>query len=126
MNIRPRAVALLPLLAACASPPVEPAPPPVPPEAQLPAPTRSSRAELEETSILLVLTPEGEILHAGERLSLDRVSTVVAQRLAAQELPVVVETDRETPAAMLVRVIDEAKLGGASKVSVAVPQRERR
>ena len=31
----------------------------------------------------------------------------------------IVQADRESPSGLLVRVIDEAKLGGAAKVSIA-------
>jgi biopolymer transport protein ExbD len=39
--------------------------------------------------------------------------------LQKEKVPVIVQADSHAPAGLLVRVIDEAKLGGAEKVSVA-------
>jgi biopolymer transport protein ExbD len=39
--------------------------------------------------------------------------------LQKEDVPVVIQADRAVLSGLLVRVIDEAKLGGATKVSVA-------
>jgi biopolymer transport protein ExbD len=39
--------------------------------------------------------------------------------LQQEDVPVIVQADQNTNAGLMVRVIDEAKLGGALKVSVA-------
>jgi biopolymer transport protein ExbD len=36
-----------------------------------------------------------------------------------EDIPVIIKTDAGTPSGLLVRVIDEANLGGANKVSLA-------
>jgi biopolymer transport protein ExbD len=42
--------------------------------------------------------------------------------LQKEDLPVIVQADRNVPSGRFVRVIDEAKLAGATKVSVATRQ----
>ena len=39
--------------------------------------------------------------------------------LEKEQLPVIIQADQSVPSGLLVRVIDEAKLGGAEKVSLA-------
>jgi biopolymer transport protein ExbD len=41
-----------------------------------------------------------------------------------ESVPVIVQADQEVKAGLLVRVIDEAKLGGAKKVSIATCRKQ--
>ena len=47
---------------------------------------------------------------------------LVKRMLQKEELPVIVQADMNSESGMLVRIIDEAKLAGATKVSVATRQ----
>jgi biopolymer transport protein ExbD len=82
-------------------------------------PLAASSVRLEKTSILLALTEKGEVIYGGREIGLGGVRQLVARMLQKEEVPVVVEADAAAPSGLLVRVIDEAKLGGAKKVSVA-------
>ena len=79
----------------------------------------ATATKLEKTSILLALTEKGEIVYGGREIGISGVQPLVKRMLQKEEIPVIVEADKSAQTGLLVRVIDEAKLGGAVKVSVA-------
>ena len=44
---------------------------------------------------------------------------LVKRMLQKEDIPVIIQADQASQSGLLVRVIDEAKLGGATKVSLA-------
>jgi biopolymer transport protein ExbD len=82
-------------------------------------PLAASSVRLEKTSILLALTEKGEIVYGGKEIGLSGVRQLVKRMLQKEEIPVIIQADAAAPSGLLVRVIDEAKLGGAAKVSLA-------
>ncbi len=85
-------------------------------------PQAASASQLEKTSILLALTKNGEVVYGGRELGINNVRALVKRLLQKEEIPVIIQADKDAPSGLLVRVIDEAKLGGAAKVSVATSQ----
>jgi biopolymer transport protein ExbD len=83
-------------------------------------PQAASSVQLEKNSILIALTKEGNVVYGGRDIGIGAVRSLV-RRLLQQEtnIPVIVQADNAAHAGMLMRIIDEAKLAGASKVSVA-------
>ena len=47
------------------------------------------------------------------------VRSVVKRMIEKEDLPVIIQADQAVPSGLLVRVIDEAKLAGAQKISLA-------
>ena len=82
-------------------------------------PQAASAVQLEKTSILIAITKEGQIVYGGREIGVSGVQPLVKRMVQKEEVPVIVQADRESPSGLLVRVIDEAKLGGAAKVSIA-------
>lgn len=82
-------------------------------------PQAASAAMLEKNSILLAITPSGEVVYGGRDIGIAGVQPLVKRMLQKEDVPVIVQADQEVNAALFVRVIDEAKLAGATKVSVA-------
>lgn len=82
-------------------------------------PIAASAARLEKTSILIALTAKGEVVYGGREIGMSGVQSLVKRMLAKEDLPVIVQADAAAPSGLLVRVIDQAKLGGALKVSIA-------
>ncbi|MDD2460168.1 MAG: biopolymer transporter ExbD [Kiritimatiellae bacterium] len=82
-------------------------------------PQAASSVNLEKNSVLLAITAKGEVVYGGQEIGVGGVQTVVKRMLEKEELPVIVQADQSVPSGLLVRVIDEAKLGGAAKVSLA-------
>jgi biopolymer transport protein ExbD len=82
-------------------------------------PQAASAVQLEKTSILIALTNKGEVVYGGREIGLSGVRPLVKRMLQKEDVPVIIQADTAAKSGMLVRIIDEAKLGGAEKVSVA-------
>ena len=82
-------------------------------------PQAASAARLEKTSILIAVTANGEVVYGGREIGINNVQPLVKRMLQKEDLPVIVQADKNAPAGAMVKVIGEAKLGGATKVSVA-------
>jgi biopolymer transport protein ExbD len=82
-------------------------------------PQAASAVQLEKNSILLALTDKGQVVYGGREIGVAGVRPTVARMLQKEKIPVIVQVDQAVSSGLLVRVIDEAKLGGAEKVSLA-------
>lgn len=82
-------------------------------------PQAASAVRLEKTSILLALTQQGQVVYGGREIGIGGVQPLVRRMLQKETVPVVVQADSQAPSGLLVRIIDECKLGGAEKVSIA-------
>ncbi|HEX5052122.1 MAG TPA: biopolymer transporter ExbD [Planctomycetota bacterium] len=82
-------------------------------------PQAASSVQLEKTSILIALTAKGEVMYDNREIGMGGVRSAVSRALQKEKVPVILQADAAAPAGLLVRVIDEAKLGGADKVSLA-------
>lgn len=82
-------------------------------------PQAASAVQLEKTSIMLAITRKGEVVYGGREIGVNGVQTLVKRMIAKEQVPVIIQADKEAPAGLLVRVLDESKLAGATKVSVA-------
>ncbi|MEQ8763032.1 MAG: biopolymer transporter ExbD [Planctomycetota bacterium] len=87
-------------------------------------PQAASASQLEKTSILIALTANGEVVYGDHEIKLAGVRPLVKRMIQKEPIPVIIQADRLAPSGLLVRIIDEAKLAGAKKVSVATaPQK---
>ncbi|MCR9246590.1 MAG: biopolymer transporter ExbD [bacterium] len=86
-------------------------------------PEAASASNLEKTSIFLAVTAGGEVIHAERPISVAGVRPLVKREIQKEKVPVIIQADAQAPAGILVRVIDEAKLGGAEKISIAADPR---
>ena len=82
-------------------------------------PQAAASSKLEKTSILIAITNEGEVIYGGQNIGLGGVQATVKRELQKEEVPVIVQADAKATSQMLVDVIDQAKLAGAQKVSIA-------
>jgi len=82
-------------------------------------PMAASSKRLEKTSVLIALTEQGEVVYGGREIGVAGVRPLVKRMLRQEEVPVIIQADQGSDSSLLVRVLDEAKLGGAQKVSVA-------
>jgi len=82
-------------------------------------PQAASASRLEKTSVLLAVTAEGAVVYGGREIGIAGVQPLVRRLLQKEEVPVIVQADTAARSGMLVRVIDEAKLAGATTVSIA-------
>ncbi len=82
-------------------------------------PQAASSAKLEKNSILLAITAGGEVVYGGRDIGVAGVRPLVKRLIEREDLPVILQTDQSVPAGLLVRVIDETKLAGATRVNLA-------
>lgn len=83
-------------------------------------PQAASASDLEKESIFIAVTAEGKIVYGGQEVGLAGVQPLVRRLTQKNEdMPVIIQADEKATTGAFVRVIDEAKLGGAKKVSVA-------
>ena len=87
-------------------------------------PQAASSANLEKNSVFIAVTSKGEVVYGGQEIGVAGVQTIVRRLLEKEELPVIIQVDQHVASGILVRVIDEAKLGGAKKVSIATRKEE--
>jgi biopolymer transport protein ExbD len=82
-------------------------------------PQAARASQLEKNSILIALTGKGEVVYGGRDIGIGGVQPLVRRLIQGEQLPVIVQADQASTSGLLVRIIDEAKLAGAEKVSVA-------
>lgn len=75
--------------------------------------------QLDNELILIAITPQGEVMYDHSNIGVSGVRATVAALLLAQERPVVIQADRAVTTDLLVRVMDEAKLAGATRLNIA-------
>ena len=85
-------------------------------------PEAMSAAKLEKQSIFIAITDDGAVVYGGQNIGITGVKSTVAQLLAKQKLPVVLQVDQQVPTKTLVAVMDQAKLAGAANISLATVQ----
>ncbi len=76
-------------------------------------------AKSQKNSILIALTEKGEVVYGGREIGISGVQPLVKRMLQKEEIPVIIQADAAAKSGMLVRILDEAKLAGAEKISVA-------
>jgi len=86
---------------------------------QVDKPQAASAVRLEKTSILIALTSNGEVVYGGREIGIGGVQALVKRMLQKEDLPVIIQADTVAQSGLLVRIVDEAKLAGATKVSIA-------
>jgi biopolymer transport protein ExbD len=87
-------------------------------------PQAASSVNLEKTSILLAITDKGEIVYGGREIGIAGVQPLVKRMMQKEDVPVIVQADQSVASGLLIRVIDEAKLAGAEKVSIATRKKQ--
>ena len=88
-------------------------------------PQAAAASMLEKNSVLIAITAEGKVVYGGREVGVSGVRAFVRRLNEGKGeddiLPVIVQADKTVPTDLLVRVIDEAKLGGAQAVQSVHP-----
>jgi biopolymer transport protein ExbD len=82
-------------------------------------PQAASSVQLEKTSIMIAITANGEVVYGGNEIGISGIRPLVKRMMQKEEVPVIIQADQNVMSGLMVRVIDEAKLAGAVKVSIA-------
>jgi biopolymer transport protein ExbD len=89
-------------------------------------PQSRSSETLEEDSLLIGIGPLGEIYLDGNRIGIFSLRGQVETRLRRQSKPsVVLVADKAASAEVIVRVMDELRLSGISRVALATRQKDK-
>ena len=75
--------------------------------------------QLEKQSLMIAVTAEGEVIYDKKNIGVGGVQALVKRKLQAEDVPVIIQADRSSQSGLMVEVIGEAKLAGATKVSIA-------
>jgi biopolymer transport protein ExbD len=75
--------------------------------------------QMEKNAIIFALTSDGKIAYAGKEIGLGGIRPTVKRLCSKEPLPVVIQVDKNASSGLMVRVMDEAKLGGAKDVNLA-------
>jgi biopolymer transport protein ExbD len=82
-------------------------------------PQAASSAKLDKNSLLIAITAAGQVVYGGQDIGVGGVRPLVKRMIEKEDIPVILQTDQSVPAGLLVRVIDETKLAGATRVNLA-------
>ena len=81
-------------------------------------PEAASAVQLEKNSILIAVTSKGQVVYGGKEIGVSGVRAVIRRLTNKEDMPVIVQVDEGSNAGLVVRVIDESKLGGAKNISL--------
>ena len=82
-------------------------------------PAPASTNLLDKKTIVLSVTGTGQVLFEGMNIGVNGVRSKVRQLTQKEKIPVVINVEKGSVAGLVVRVIDEAKLGGAENISLS-------
>ena len=75
--------------------------------------------QLEKNSILIAITGNNRVVYGGQEVGVSGVRPIVRRLNARDPMPVILQVDKNASAGLVIRVIDEAQLGQASKISIS-------
>ena len=75
--------------------------------------------DLQKNSILIAITSTNQIIYGGREIGISGIRPIVKRLNLKDKMPVILQVDESSSAGLVVRAIDEAKLGGADIVSIA-------
>jgi biopolymer transport protein ExbD len=82
-------------------------------------PQAVSAQRLENTVIMIAITGKGDVVYDSTSIGVAGVRNTISQLLKVRDRAVVIQADKQVMTELLVEVIDEAKLAGASTVNIA-------
>ena len=82
-------------------------------------PEAAASTNLEKNSLLIAISEKNEIAYGGKQIALNNVQPIVKRTMQREKIPVIIQADKKSNSEILVKVVGEAKLGGAEQVSVS-------
>ena len=80
-------------------------------------PEANSSMKLEKNSILIAITAENKVVYGGRDIGITGVRNVVRGLVTEEDMPVIIQADRQAEHGVFRQVYQEAKLAGAKKIS---------
>ena len=82
-------------------------------------PEASNSTPLQKNSILIAITETGRIYYGGKEISLARVRPIVHRVLAIDDVPIIIQADRESIHDTFAKVYGEVKAAGGKDIHFA-------
>jgi len=82
-------------------------------------PQAVSASQLEKNSILIAVTSEGQVVYGGREVGIAGVRALVKRLTQKEQVPVIIQGDKNANYGLAIQVYDECKLADAEKVSFA-------
>lgn len=82
-------------------------------------PKAVSTEQLQRNVILIAISEDGSVMYDSTNIGVSGVRVTVAQLIRKKDKAVVIQADKRVQTELLVKVIDQAKLAGASQVNIA-------
>ena len=90
---------------------------------QIEKPITQTGVRLEKNSILIAITGTNQVVYGGNDVGIAGIRPIVRRLNARTSMPVILQVDENASAVTVIRVIDEAKLGQANKISISSEMR---
>lgn len=82
-------------------------------------PQAETAAPISPDAMILTITKDGEIKHAGQPYQLAQIPNLVKEQLPDKNGSITIIADEKAPTGLTVRLIDQCRLGGITDVSIA-------
>lgn len=82
-------------------------------------PQAVSAVDLERESILIAISANGNVVYGGRDVGVSGVRPLVRRLLQDKNMPVIIQADESVPTRLLVQVLDESKMAGATSVNIS-------
>lgn len=82
-------------------------------------PNALSTKQLDRNIIMIAITSNEEVVHNSTNIGVHGVRPTIQQELRRKEKPVVIQADKNVKTDLLVQVIDQINLAGATQVNIA-------
>ena len=92
------------------------------PGVEVDKPRAVSAERLQKQSILIAVTAGGNVVYGGREIGASGVQSIVKRVYRQEEVPVIIQADRDAPSGLVIRVVGEATRGGATDVNVSTPE----
>ena len=77
------------------------------------------QSQQENTTIIIALSTTGEVRHEGKVIGMSGIQPLVKLLRQREDAPVIIQAEKDAEAGLLIQIMDQARLAGASVVSIA-------
>ncbi len=80
-------------------------------------PEAASSSRLDKQSMLIAITEDNRVFHAGKEIGVSGVGPMVKRQMTKESVPVIIQADKKTDHGIFSLVYGEAEAAGAEKVN---------
>lgn len=82
-------------------------------------PTSASSKSLAKNVFLLAITNDGQVIYGGTNIGINGIRSTLEHLNRKEARPLIIQADKAVTTERLVKVIDQVKLAGITKISLA-------